>query len=173
MQLPGVPWYQERVLGPISLGSLVYVVLLRSALHNFAQLSDLYLPTNTLAALANLAPHVSGLHAHAAQRLVGLLVLLARKHAKLNKALEAQVVPEEALEAEVQVRPASRVECDFVSRCLCCFGGEVRMQAEVQVRGASRVDCEESPVLLWWGSACGGCVLLLGAHVLPPCCCRC
>jgi hypothetical protein len=31
VQLAGVPWYHERMLGPITLGSLVYVVLLRWA----------------------------------------------------------------------------------------------------------------------------------------------
>lgn len=162
MQLPGVPWYQERVLGPISLGSLVYVVLLRSALHNFAQLSDLYLPTNTLAALANLAPHVSGLHAHAAQRLVGLLVLLARKHAKLSKALEAQVVPEEALEAEVQVTgEASRAYLEPLPglHWLGCAGGgwTLLLGATCSLQGGSRaIACAALVGLCWW-SACQGC----------------
>eukprot|EP00882_Tetradesmus_deserticola_P021481 GHRQ01023254.1.p1 GENE.GHRQ01023254.1~~GHRQ01023254.1.p1 ORF type:complete len:322 (+),score=177.91 GHRQ01023254.1:768-1733(+) len=87
VMLPGsVPWYRERVLSKISLGSLVFVVLLRTALQNVGQLQDLYLPTNTLAALANLAPQVSGLHSHAAQRLVGLATLLARRWLKLSQA---------------------------------------------------------------------------------------
>uniref|UniRef100_A0A383WDY4 Dymeclin n=1 Tax=Tetradesmus obliquus TaxID=3088 RepID=A0A383WDY4_TETOB len=88
VMLPGVvPWYRERVLSKISLGSLVAVVLLRTAHQNVGQLQDLYLPTNTLAALANLAPQVSGLHSHAAQRLVGLTSLLAKRWLKLSQAL--------------------------------------------------------------------------------------
>ena len=39
--------------------------------------------TNTLAALTNLAPHMSGLTSHAAQRLVSLFDMVARKHSKL------------------------------------------------------------------------------------------
>ncbi|KAF6251495.1 Dyggve-Melchior-Clausen syndrome protein-domain-containing protein [Scenedesmus sp. NREL 46B-D3] len=88
VMLPGnVPWYRERVLSKVSLGSLVFVVLLRTAHQNVGQLQDLYLPTNTLAALANLAPQVSGLHSHAAQRLVGLTSLLARRWLKISQVL--------------------------------------------------------------------------------------
>ncbi|KAF6251815.1 Dymeclin [Scenedesmus sp. NREL 46B-D3] len=87
MLLGNVPWYRERVLSKVSLGSLVFVVLLRTAHQNVGQLQDLYLPTNTLAALANLAPQVSGLHSHAAQRLVGLTSLLARRWLKISQVL--------------------------------------------------------------------------------------
>lgn len=77
------------MLGRISLGSLVYVVLLRTAMRNFGQLRDLYLPTNTLAALANLAPNVAGLHAHAAQRLVALAGALGKRYLKVVARLDA------------------------------------------------------------------------------------
>ncbi|GBG00571.1 hypothetical protein Rsub_13274 [Raphidocelis subcapitata] len=87
--LPGAPWYRERPLGRVSLGSLVYTVLLRTAAQNFGQLRDLYLPTNTLAALANLAPHVSGLHPHAAQRLLGLASVLAKRYDRVVRKLES------------------------------------------------------------------------------------
>lgn len=43
-----------------TLGSLLVVLLLRTAHYNLAKLRDVYLHTNTLAALANLAPHMSG-----------------------------------------------------------------------------------------------------------------
>lgn len=39
--------------------------------------------TNTLAALTNLAPHMTGLTSHATQRLVSLFDMVARKHSKL------------------------------------------------------------------------------------------
>eukprot|EP00879_Flechtneria_rotunda_P020891 GHRR01021996.1.p1 GENE.GHRR01021996.1~~GHRR01021996.1.p1 ORF type:complete len:588 (+),score=216.63 GHRR01021996.1:369-2132(+) len=88
--LPGsVTWYQERMLQKISLGSLVFVVLLRTVHKNVGQLQDLYLPTNTLAALANLAPQVISLHSHAAQRLVGLTALLARRWLKISQSSAA------------------------------------------------------------------------------------
>jgi dymeclin len=55
------------------------VVLLKTAHYNLAKLKDVYLHTNTLAALANLAPHVSHLSSHASQRLVSLFDMLARR----------------------------------------------------------------------------------------------
>lgn len=101
--VPSVPWYSERVLSRVSLGSLVYIVLLRSTLLNFSNASDLYLPTNTLAALANMAPQVSGLHAHAAQRLVGLFAALAKRHAKLSKHIGDGAITQQAGAVELQV----------------------------------------------------------------------
>jgi hypothetical protein len=77
--------------GGVTLGSLMFVVLLRSAAHSFgaaALAHDLYLPTNTLAALANLAPHARGLHPHAAQRLVGLACSLGKRYLRARRALE-------------------------------------------------------------------------------------
>ena len=47
-------------------------------------LQDVYLQTNTLAALANLAPHCTGINSHAAQRLVSLFELLARRLQRLE-----------------------------------------------------------------------------------------
>lgn len=55
------------------------VLLLRTAHYNLAKLRDVYLHTNTLAALANLAPHAQDLSSHAAQRLVSLFDMLARR----------------------------------------------------------------------------------------------
>eukprot|EP00878_Enallax_costatus_P036636 GHUV01041162.1.p1 GENE.GHUV01041162.1~~GHUV01041162.1.p1 ORF type:complete len:331 (+),score=99.01 GHUV01041162.1:819-1811(+) len=126
-------------------GLLVFVSY-RTAHQNVGQLQDLYLPTNTLAALANLAPQVSrnsisqtavvaaqatvsapllqcihtasvlsrdrsaqlhvqlrncsrcclqatSLHSHAAQRLVGLTVQLARRWLKLSQAARDPLAP--------------------------------------------------------------------------------
>ena len=55
------------------------VLLLRTAHYNLSRLKDVYLHTNTLASLANLAPHMSGLSSHAAQRLVSLFDMLSRR----------------------------------------------------------------------------------------------
>ena len=57
------------------------VLLLRTAHYNLAKLRDVYLHTNTLAALANLAPHARDLSSHAAQRLVSLFDMLGRRYA--------------------------------------------------------------------------------------------
>ncbi len=59
--LQSVPFYRERSMMRTSLGSLLVVLLLRTAHYNLAKLRDVYLHTNTLAALANLAPHMSGM----------------------------------------------------------------------------------------------------------------
>ncbi|KAF5838498.1 Dyggve-Melchior-Clausen syndrome protein-domain-containing protein [Dunaliella salina] len=100
----GAPWYKEQRLtvakgnsggagvgyGGLSLGSLVVIVLLRtiaSGLSGGRQASDLAVPTNALAALANLAPYMAHLHVHAAQRLVSLLQALAKRHSRLQARL--------------------------------------------------------------------------------------
>ena len=64
-------------------GSLLVVLLLRTAHYNLSKLKDVYLHTNTLAALANLAPHISALSSHAAQRLVSLFDMLSRRCSRL------------------------------------------------------------------------------------------
>ncbi|KAK9806635.1 hypothetical protein WJX73_002684 [Symbiochloris irregularis] len=83
--LPAVPWYKERLLQNISLGSLMVAVLLRTAHRNLGRMKDVYLYTNMLAALTNLAPHLQGLSAYASQRLVHFLDLLLRKYEKVSR----------------------------------------------------------------------------------------
>lgn len=60
-------------------GSLLVVLLLRTAHYNMSKLKDVYMHQNTLAALANVAPHMSGISSHAAQRLVSLFDMLAKR----------------------------------------------------------------------------------------------
>ena len=60
-------------------GSLMTVVLTRTAHYNLARLRDAYLHSNALAALANLSPHAVALSALACQRLVALLVMLGQR----------------------------------------------------------------------------------------------
>ncbi|XP_059650584.1 uncharacterized protein LOC132296390 isoform X2 [Cornus florida] len=83
LMLPSVPWYQERLLHQISLGSLVVIILIRTVKYNLSKLRDVYLHTNCLATLANMAPHVHRLSAYASQRLVSLFDMLSRKYTKL------------------------------------------------------------------------------------------
>lgn len=102
--LPSVPWYKDRLLNNITLGSLVFIVLLKSALQHFSHVNDLYLPTNTLAALANLAPQVVNLHPHASQRLVSLFCLLGRRYQKLEaQEAEARVLNNHQVLTDMQV----------------------------------------------------------------------
>ncbi|KAG1347709.1 putative Dymeclin [Cocos nucifera] len=83
LMLPSVSWYQERLLHNTSLGSLMVVILIRTVKYNLSKLRDMYLHTNCLAILANMAPHVHRLSAYASQRLVSLFDMLARKYTKL------------------------------------------------------------------------------------------
>ncbi|KAK2980650.1 hypothetical protein RJ640_011458, partial [Escallonia rubra] len=83
LMLPSVPWYQERLLHQTSLGSLMVIILIRTVKYNLSKLRDVYLHTNCLATLANMAPHVHRLSAYASQRLVSLFYMLSRKYTKL------------------------------------------------------------------------------------------
>ncbi|CAK9160662.1 unnamed protein product [Ilex paraguariensis] len=81
--LPNVPWYQERRLHQVSLGSLMVVILISTVKYNLSKLQDVYLHTNCLAILTNMAPHFHRLSAYASQRLVSLFDMLSRKYNRL------------------------------------------------------------------------------------------
>lgn len=83
LMLPNVPWYKERLLNQTSLGSLMVIILIRTVKYNLSKLRDVYLHTNCLATLANMAPHVHRVSAYASQRLVSLFDMLSRKYNKL------------------------------------------------------------------------------------------
>ncbi|XP_011090669.1 dymeclin [Sesamum indicum] len=83
LMLPNVPWYRERLLNQTSLGSFIVIMLIRTVKYNLSKLRDVYLHTNCLATLANMAPHVYRLSAYASERLVSLFDMLSRKYNKL------------------------------------------------------------------------------------------
>ncbi|BBN01202.1 dymeclin [Marchantia polymorpha subsp. ruderalis] len=85
LMLPGVPWYKERLLPRTSLGSLMVVILIRIVKENLSKLRDVYLHTNCLATLANMAPHCHQLNSYASQCLVSLFDMLARKYTRLSE----------------------------------------------------------------------------------------
>eukprot|EP00536_Pseudo-nitzschia_multiseries_P009524 jgi/Psemu1/306584/fgenesh1_kg.267_\ len=78
-----VPWYKERNLKCINLGSIMVLTLLRSLLFTLNRLNDAFLLNNCCAVLENLAPSVADLHEYAAMRLVSVTVNVMKKHAKL------------------------------------------------------------------------------------------
>eukprot|EP00252_Welwitschia_mirabilis_P020819 TRINITY_DN5186_c0_g2_i1.p1 TRINITY_DN5186_c0_g2~~TRINITY_DN5186_c0_g2_i1.p1 ORF type:complete len:724 (+),score=122.40 TRINITY_DN5186_c0_g2_i1:15-2186(+) len=88
--IPNVPWYKERLLHRTSLGSLMVVILIRTVKYNLSKLRDIYLHTNCLAILANMAPHVHRLSAYASQRLVSLFDMLSRKYKKVAQIYSGQ-----------------------------------------------------------------------------------
>lgn len=67
-KVPHVPWYTERHISNVPLGSLLIAVLLKVAYGPLASLSvDLeHVYTNSLAAVGNLAPQVVNINAVAA-----------------------------------------------------------------------------------------------------------
>ncbi|KAH9298090.1 hypothetical protein KI387_029772 [Taxus chinensis] len=90
--LSNVPWYREQLLSRTSLGSLMVVILIRTVKYNLSKLRDLYLHTNCLATLANMAPHVHRLSPYASQRLVSLFNMLSRKYTKLAEVNNSKIL---------------------------------------------------------------------------------
>jgi hypothetical protein len=111
-----VPWFTERIIHDITLGSLILVMLYRVAQYNLTSLQvrvfvvmssfacpctvdrwfglvgwvqDAYMHTTTFAALANMSPHCQNIHQYAAQRMVQVLHLLTKKYERLNQRLQA------------------------------------------------------------------------------------
>jgi len=74
-------WLGGRPGAPLSAGSLLVLVLTRCVTRALGERGggDVYLHTSCLAALANAAPHVAGLAPQPAQRLLSLLLALARR----------------------------------------------------------------------------------------------
>eukprot|EP00899_Mesostigma_viride_P025984 jgi/Mesvir1/6570/Mv25657-RA.1 len=109
--LASVPWYNERLMVKISLGSLMVIILIRTVKYNLSQLRDVYLHTNCLAALANMAPHMHNLNSYAAQRLVSLFDMLARKYLRLaegSRNLSHGVLPDGPDAAARNAAPGGR-----------------------------------------------------------------
>ncbi|KAL6007239.1 hypothetical protein ACLOJK_032735 [Asimina triloba] len=117
--LPNVSWYQERLLNHTSLGSLMVVILIRTMKYNLSKLRDVYLHTNCLATLANMAPHVHRLSAYASQRLVSLFDMLSRKYTKLaelrnDKILKAKVNSGEGDNLAEEMSTELQIYTDFL-----------------------------------------------------------
>jgi hypothetical protein len=108
LRLAHVPWFKERVVKNISVGSLMLMMLLKVMQQNLTQVfchcifcikahctnrmccvqvRDVYLHSNCLATLANMSPHITHLHPLCAERLLSLLRLLHKKIVKLNRQL--------------------------------------------------------------------------------------
>eukprot|EP00741_Cyanophora_paradoxa_P002013 tig00000525_g1952.t1 len=84
VEIAAVPWFKDRILTQVSLGSLCVIILVRTIQYNLTKLKDTYLHTNCLATLANMSPHFNNLHSYAAQRILVLFSMLASKYQKLS-----------------------------------------------------------------------------------------
>ena len=83
-------WYTTRNIKGIRLDSLMLLVLLHVALvSTYSTLRrDVYLHTNTLATIANMAPTMSDMHPVACQRLLGVLEKLGITEDRITSSLE-------------------------------------------------------------------------------------
>ncbi|KAI5064179.1 hypothetical protein GOP47_0020849 [Adiantum capillus-veneris] len=105
--LPGVSWFKDQILTQTTLGSLMFVILIRTVKYNLAALRDVYLHTNCLATLSNMAPHAYKLSAYASQRLVSLFEMLSRKYFKMANASKASDLRTDSFEAVQTIGDAS------------------------------------------------------------------
>ena len=82
-------WYRSRNIKGIRLDSLMLLVLLHVALvSTYSSLRrDVYLHTNTLATIANLAPTMADMHPVACQRLLGVLEKLGGTEERIASSL--------------------------------------------------------------------------------------
>ena len=83
-----VEWYSERVLGEISLGGLIILVVIRTIQHNMLKMRDKYLHTNCLAALANMSSQFKNLHPYVCQRILALFEALSKRFYRVVSILQ-------------------------------------------------------------------------------------
>jgi hypothetical protein len=80
VMVSSVPWYRERNLKDITLGSLLVLTLLRSITFNLNRLQDAFLLSNCCAVLMNISPHVVELHDYAAMRLATVAISILKNY---------------------------------------------------------------------------------------------
>jgi len=85
VMVPTVPWYKERYLKDISLGSVLILALLRCLTFNLNRQNDAFLLSNCCAVLMNLSPSVVELHEYAALRLTALAVSVIKRYLQLRR----------------------------------------------------------------------------------------
>lgn len=126
--LDSVPWFHERIIHDISLGSLIMTVLLRTMQRNLSSGRDEYLHTNCLASICNMAPHVCYMHEYTSQRLIGLLAGLARRYARLRSHASHASTPSLASATEP---PLVKENDEFSVEEMATFGEFVRLLLQV------------------------------------------
>jgi len=79
-----VPWFEERSVSNLSLGSLFVLVFVRSIQSNISGFRDPVLHTNCIASLANMSNYFQNLHPYPAQRLIFLFEFVGKKYLRLE-----------------------------------------------------------------------------------------
>eukprot|EP00890_Picochlorum_soloecismus_P004566 jgi/Picsp_1/510/NSC_00508-R1_dymeclin-like isoform 2 len=104
IRLKDVQFYKQKSLKNIKLGSLIYIVLLHIAQYNINIMKDMYLLTNTLAILANLAPTTTDLSASACQRMLQTVDKLDKRIERLEAEKSAkQDIQGDEIDFEIQL----------------------------------------------------------------------
>jgi len=104
IRLKDVQFYKQKSLKNIKLGSLIYIVLIQIAQYNINTIKDMYLLTNTLAILANLAPTTTDLSASACQRMLQTLDNLDKRIERLEaEKIATQDNQESKIDFELQL----------------------------------------------------------------------
>uniref|UniRef100_A0A6G1S3Z5 Dymeclin n=1 Tax=Aceria tosichella TaxID=561515 RepID=A0A6G1S3Z5_9ACAR len=85
IQLNGVPWFTDRTLNDISLGSFTTLIMIRSFQYNTFRVKDKFLHTNLFATLGNLSNHFMNLHPYVCVRIVDLLERLTKRYMTVVK----------------------------------------------------------------------------------------
>jgi len=85
VQVATVPWYKERYIKDLNLGSVLLLCVLRSLAFNLNRLQDAFLLSNCCAILMNLSPAIGDLHEYAAMRLASITVSTMKRYVVLRK----------------------------------------------------------------------------------------
>eukprot|EP00977_Amphora_coffeiformis_P014882 scaffold4242_cov175-Amphora_coffeaeformis.AAC.6 len=85
VMIPTVPFYKERNLKDISLGSVLVLSILRCLTFNLHRLGDPFLLSNCCAILMNLSPSITELYDYSAMRLASITFSSMKKYAALRK----------------------------------------------------------------------------------------
>lgn len=115
--IPRVPWYKERHLKSISLGSIIVLSMLRALTFNLNRLQDPFLMSNCCAVLMNLCPSIVELHEYAAMRLVAVTVLCMKRYAELVKKNPASKDSDDLTDPIVMHGEVARTLMQVVKHC--------------------------------------------------------
>ncbi|TMW65037.1 hypothetical protein Poli38472_009204 [Pythium oligandrum] len=120
MMINKVPWYSERYILDVSLGSLMMVIFTRLIYRNITHFQDSFIHLNAFAALSNLARHAENIHMYAAQSIVGLIELLAKLETKFSAKMtrDPQLVTEELIQKRNAYVEFIRLLLGVTSSCL-------------------------------------------------------
>jgi len=104
LKIPSVPWFHEQALYNISISSLMIIVLVRIVQFNLSKIRDIYLHSNCLATLANVAPFIQDIHPYAAHRIVKLFELLSKRYIQIASRLPVTHKASTKKEIELEFR---------------------------------------------------------------------